>query len=67
MEQLLTPKHLAELLQVKLSTVFKWTHFGYIPYIKMGDLIRFREKRIEQWLDKRLRKGRVSYRLDIDS
>ena len=67
MEQLLTPKQLAELLQVKLSTVFKWTHFGYIPYIKMGDLIRFREKRIEQWLDKRLRKGRVSYRLDIDS
>lgn len=67
MEQLLTPKQLAELLQIKLSTVYKWAHFGYIPHIKMGDLIRFKEKRIEQWLDKRVRKGRASYRLDIDS
>jgi hypothetical protein len=33
----------------------------------MGDLIKFKEERIEQWLDKRARKGRASYRLDIDS
>ena len=61
MDKLLTPKQLSELLQIKLSTVYKWTHYGYVPSVKIGDLIRFREKRIEQWIKKKEKDGRMSY------
>lgn len=64
MQNLLTPKQLSELLQVKLSTVYKWAHYEYIPCIKIGALIRFKEQKVEEWLKKRERKGRMSYRLE---
>jgi hypothetical protein len=33
----------------------------------MGDLIRFKEKRVEEWVGKKSRIGRASYKLDINS
>ncbi|MDP8259640.1 MAG: helix-turn-helix domain-containing protein [Candidatus Gygaella obscura] len=63
MDKLLTPKQLSELLQIKLSTVYKWSHYGYVPYVRIGDLVRFKEKRIKEWLKKRERKGRKSLRI----
>ena len=65
MDQLLTPKQLSEKLQVKLSTVYKWVHYKYVPYIKIGDLIRFKEVKIEEWVNKRSRRGRFSYKSDM--
>jgi len=65
-EKLLTPKQLSELLQVKLSTVYKWVHYGYVPHIKIGDLIRFRERKLRVWLNHREQKGRTRYKLTID-
>jgi len=62
-EKLLTPKELSLLLQVKQSTVYKWAHYGYVPMVKLGSLIRFKESKIEEWLGKRQRKGRHSYAL----
>ena len=67
MDRLLTPKHLSELLQVSLSTIYKWVHYKYVPYVKTGDLIRFEEKRVEKWVGKKSRIGRASYKLDINS
>jgi excisionase family DNA binding protein len=65
MDQLMTPKELSEKLQIKLSTVYKWVHYKYVPYVKMGDLIRFKEIKIEEWVDKRSWRGRFSYKTDM--
>jgi len=60
MEKLLTPQQLGQVLQVKLSTVYKWVHYGYIPSIKLGSVIRFKASAIEKWVTKKQRKGRDS-------
>lgn len=65
MEKLLTPKQLSELLQIKTSTIYKWVHYGYIPVVKLGIGIRFRPKKVEEWIRKRERKGRGSYKICV--
>ena len=69
-EQFLTPQQVSEWLQIKLSTVYKWTHVGYIPYIKLGGKIkgsvRFDRLELERWLKRRSRRGRSSYRMNND-
>ena len=52
MDKLLTPKDLAESLQVGLSTVYQWVNYGFVPCVKIGSLVRFREAEIEKWLQK---------------
>ena len=65
MDKLLTAKQLAEVLQIKPSTIYKWVHYGYVPHIKLGTSIRFKEKKVEEWLKKRERKGRSAYKLPL--
>jgi len=65
MQNLLTPQQLSSLLQVKLSTIYKWTHYGYVPYVKIGGIIRFKEKKVEEWIKKRERKGKNRYKFNI--
>lgn len=60
MEKLLTAKQLSELLQVDLSTVYLWTHTEFIPHYRLGRAVRFREKDVEAWLEKRRQKGRTA-------
>jgi len=62
-EKLLTAKELAVELGVKLSTVYYWTHIGYVPTVKMGRLIRFRRSSIYKWLERKESKGRISQRI----
>ncbi|RKX28593.1 MAG: hypothetical protein DRP46_08390 [Candidatus Zixiibacteriota bacterium] len=62
-EKLLTAKELAVELGVKLSTVYYWTHIGYVPTVKMGRLLRFRRSSIYKWLERKESKGRVSQRI----
>jgi len=50
MIKLLTPEELSSILNVKVSTIYKWTHMGIIPFIKMGKLIRFKEEDIKEWI-----------------
>lgn len=57
-EKLLTPQELAEELGVKLSTIYHWSHIGYIPKVKLGGLIRFRRTSVEKWLEKKESKGK---------
>ena len=66
MDKLLTPKDLSESLQVGLSTVYQWVNYGFVPCVKLGSLVRFREAEIEQWLRKRQREGRVKIKIDIN-
>ena len=65
MEKLLTVKELSEFLQVNPSTVYKWVHYRFVPCVKIGDLVRFRQSKIEIWLKKRERKGRRAYKREL--
>ena len=67
-EQLLTPKQLSEWLQIKLSTIYKWTHVGYIPCIKLGGKVtgsvRFDREEVERWIKRRSKRGRNRYAIE---
>ena len=63
MEKLLTIKQLSEILGYSCRTIYEWTHYGFIPYIKLGGLVHFKESNIDLWLKKRERKGRDAYKL----
>jgi nitrogen PTS system EIIA component len=56
--KLMTIEELADKLSMKKSTLYQWTHEGFIPHIKMGKLLRFRWSDVERWLDERTRNGR---------
>lgn len=60
MSKLLNTAEIAELLGVKPSTIRKWVHYGYIPYVKLGRAVRFNLKDIEQWLQQRTETGRAT-------
>ena len=64
MEHLLNPKQLAEILNVKLGTVYSWISRGVdIPYLKIAGTVRFREKAVMDWL---LEKERERKRRNFD-
>ncbi len=65
MEKLLTIKDLSEWLQVSKSTIYQWTHTGFIPHYKLPKGVRFNALEVEKWLEKRKRKGRATYKIDI--
>ena len=52
-------KTLARILSVKQKTIYDWIHKGYIPFVKLGRLVRFDENEIKKWLEnKKLTKVR---------
>jgi excisionase family DNA binding protein len=56
MEHLLNPKQLAEILNVKLGTVYSWISRGVdIPHVKIAGTVRFREKAVMDWLTEKER------------
>jgi PTS system nitrogen regulatory IIA component len=59
MEPLLTVEEIARYLKVRPSTIYQWTHQGFIPHIKLGNLVRFRKSRVDEWLEKKALGGRV--------
>jgi len=65
MEKLITIKDLSEWLQVSKGAIYKWTHMGYIPHYKLSTKVRFKVSDIEKWLEKRKKKGRATYKVDI--
>jgi len=66
MDRLFTPDEMSELLGVKLSTIYQWTHIEYIPHFKLGRFVRFREQEILKWLESKSRNGRNSQRPNIN-
>jgi excisionase family DNA binding protein len=65
-KELLNTAQVAEWLNVKESTIRKWTHYGFIPHVKLGRCVRFQESEIEKWLQARAEKGRSSMTPDIN-
>jgi excisionase family DNA binding protein len=51
-DRLLTSKDLAQILAVKVGTVYSWVSRGISPpYIKIGGTIRWREKVVQNWIE----------------
>jgi len=49
---LLTPKQLAERLQLPIQTLYGWRHRGVGPTaIRVGKHTRYRGAEVERWLD----------------
>ena len=65
MERLLDTAQIAEQLNMSASTIRKWVHYGFIPHVKLGRSVRFREKDIETWIAERTEKGRASLAPEI--
>lgn len=61
MERLMTAKQVSELIEVKPSTIYQWVHLGLIPYVKLGKCVRFKKAELFRWIDKNLRKERISF------
>ena len=64
MEKLLTIQQVSELLQVSRSLVYKWVHYSFVPYVKIGNIVRFKESELNRWIKNKEHKGRVKYRVD---
>jgi len=52
-KELLDTKEAAEFLGIKKSTLYEWIIQRKIPHIKVGRLVKFRRKDLEEWLKKR--------------
>ena len=65
MQKLLTVEEIAEYLQVKPSTIYQWTHQGFIPHVKLGNRVRFRLSQVDRWIERRENNGRTLKRLQI--
>ncbi len=65
MDKLLTPQQIAELIGVKRSTIYQWTHQGFIPHVKLGRLVRFSETAVMKWVEDRSTNGRKTRRVGI--
>ena len=53
MSTLLTPDQVCERLRIKKSTLYQWVNTGFMPYIKVGALLRFSETSLEDWIHSR--------------
>ena len=60
--QLLTPKQVAERLQVSRRTVDRYLAAGIIPYHQVGRLPRIDPKDLAAWLRRNRRQGAVNLR-----
>lgn len=65
MEKLLTLPQVCDLLQVSPALIYKWVHYGFVPHVKIGTVLRFKESELIRWLQGRERKGRRSYRIIV--
>jgi excisionase family DNA binding protein len=64
-ERMLNSAEIAEKLGLSVSTIRKWVHFGFIPHVKLGRAVRFKEKDVEAWIEERTEKGRPTLAPEI--
>lgn len=65
MDKLLTVEQLSVLLGIQPSTIYKWTHEGFIPHVKLGRLVRFNEATVMKWVERRSEAGRATRCIDV--
>jgi len=66
MNKLLTPQEVADLLSVRKSTIYQWTHQGFIPHVKLGKIVRFKEDKVMEWVEKKSDRGRLKKRIIVE-
>lgn len=66
MNKLMNPHEMADYLGVKVSTIYQWTHIGFIPHMKLGRFVRFKESDVLKWLDSKNNRGRKSKAIEIE-
>jgi excisionase family DNA binding protein len=64
-ERLLTVADLCKALQVSQSTVYRWVQSDFIPHLKIGGAVRFDERAVRKWLDKRTFTGKPKMHVEI--
>jgi excisionase family DNA binding protein len=47
------------------STIYQWTHQGYIPHVKFKKNVRFRVADVEKSVEKKAVAGRRSVRISV--
>ncbi|MFA5032263.1 MAG: tyrosine-type recombinase/integrase [bacterium] len=52
LNNLLNIEQVADLLGIKKSTVYSYTHYKTIPFVKIGRLVKFEVSKIQEWKDK---------------
>lgn len=56
MDRLLNSQQLAEILRVKVGTIYSWLSRGVdVPHVKIAGTVRFREKAVMDWLTEKER------------
>ncbi len=65
MIKMLNPEQVSNMLDVKVSTIYQWTHQRFIPYMKIGRFVRFKEDEIEKWLAENQRKALAKVEIDL--
>lgn len=50
MEKLLSPQELSNVTGLKVSYLYHLTHYRRIPFLKLGNTVKFRLSEIEKWL-----------------
>lgn len=58
-------KELSEYLDIKVGTIYSWTHMRKIPYYKIGRRVKFDREKIERWLKNKEVKP-FDYRAKVD-
>lgn len=66
MDKLLDVKQLSGLLSIKPGTIRYYVSIGFIPHYKIRGLVRFSEKDVIEWLEKRKRGGRLIIAPKVD-
>ena len=65
MDSFIDVPQISKLLNVRPMTIYGWIHEGLIPYYKLGRLVRFNEREIQEWLNKRKKQGRARKVVEI--
>ena len=58
MNKLMTTDEVADLLNVRPSTIRKWVHLEQIPVVRLGRAVRFRADALEKWVNERSQQPR---------
>ena len=58
MENLMNIEQVAEMLGVKVSTIYSWVSQQYIPHYKIGRLVRFDKREVLEWVQNLRVRGR---------
>jgi excisionase family DNA binding protein len=58
-EHLKKVREIAEITGLAPTTIYKFVHEGRIPYLRLGEAIRFRPSDVQAWLEAQARPGRL--------